>query len=158
MSMDITSPAFAPDSPIPTRFTGDGEDVSPPLEWAGLPDGTVELSLIVDDPDAPGAEPWVHWVLYRIPAASSGLAEGLSGDAGALEAAGGPGEGANDFGRVGYGGPAPPRGHGVHHYQFKLYALDMALDLAGGVTKKELLEAMSGHVLGQGLLVGTYER
>jgi Raf kinase inhibitor-like YbhB/YbcL family protein len=158
MNMDIASPAFPVGSVIPARYTADGADVSPPLQWSGIPEGAAELCLIVDDPDSSGEEPWVHWVLYRIPATSSGVAEGLSGDAAALEVAGGLGEGPNDFGESGYGGPAPPRGHGIHHYHFKLYAVDVALGLGDGATKQELLEAMSGHVLAEGLLVGTYER
>ena len=158
MTIQLASSAFDPGTIIPARFTGDGEDLSPQLEWSGLPPGTAELALIVDDPDAPRAEPWVHWLLYGIPATAAGLAEGISGDPAGLQVAGGLREGKNDFGRPGYGGPAPPRGHGVHHYQFRLYALDAPLILEAGATKSELLRAMSGHVLAEGLLVGTYER
>ena len=105
---------------------------------------------IVDDPDAPVAEPWVHWVIYKIPGNATGLEDGAI-PAGALE-------GKNTFGNMGYGGPAPPRGHGVHHYHFKLYALDAPLQLKAGLDKKALLAEMAGHILGQGELIGTYER
>jgi hypothetical protein len=158
MSIEIASPVFSSGSAIPLRYTADGADVSPPLEWTAVPASAVELCLIVDDPDAPRTDPWVHWLVYTIPADSTGLPEGISRDPDALQAAGGLREGRNDFGEKGYGGPAPPRGHGIHHYEFKLYALDSDLGLGDGATKQELLEAMSGHVLAQGLLVGTYER
>jgi len=157
MKIKVTSPAFADAQPIPARYTGDGKDISPPLAWAGLPEGTKELALIVDDPDAPRPQPWVHWIVYRIPAGTTGLAEAIPaakevpGLAGALQ-------GRNSWGTVGYRGPAPPSGHGVHHYHFKLYALDTQLDLDAGADKAALLAAMQGHVLGEGKLVGTYKR
>lgn len=158
MSIRITSTAFGEGEPIPTRYTGDGEDISPPLTWTRLPAGTMELALIMDDPDAPIAEPWVHWVLYGIPATLDGLPEGFH------ESNIPPGvpedlkQGLNTWPTIGYRGPAPPKGHGVHHYHFKIYALDVPLDLKPGATKHALLEAMSGHVLGHGEYVGTYER
>jgi len=145
----ITSSAFKAGEGIPKKHTGEGQDVSPPLAWTGAPEGTKELALICDDPDAPRAKPWVHRVLYKIPADRTSLAEGDSG--GAVE-------GTTDFGRAGYGGPMPPRGHGVHHYHFKIYALDTTLDLKAGATKERLLAAMEGHILAQGELTGTYER
>lgn len=147
--MTVTSSAFEPGARIPTQYTGEGENVSPPLSWSGAPEGTKEFALICDDPDAPRAEPWVHWVVYKIPADSSSLPEGSAG--GALE-------GKTSSGRSAYGGPMPPRGHGVHHYHFKIYALDQPLDLKPGATKDELLNAMTGHILAEGDLVGTYER
>lgn len=149
MTITVTSPAFDDGSRIPKKYTGDGEDVSPPLTWTGVPEGTQEIALICDDPDAPTPAPWVHWVLYKIPPATTSLKEGSPG--GALE-------GKNDFGRSGYGGPMPPPGHGVHNYSFRIYALEKKLDLKTGVTKEELLKAMEGSVIAQGRLVGTYER
>ena len=148
-TLTITSTAFAAGKPVPRKYTGDGEDRSPPLTWSGVPAAAKELALIVDDPDAPSDEPWVHWVICKIPPDAKGLAEG--DPAGALQ-------GKNSFGNVGYGGPSPPQGHGTHHYHFKLYALDAALDVQPGLDKKALLSAMSGHIIAQGELMGTYER
>ncbi|MFP4057270.1 MAG: YbhB/YbcL family Raf kinase inhibitor-like protein [Candidatus Brocadiia bacterium] len=145
----LTSAAFDDGEPIPTRYTGEGQDLSPPLAWSGVPDSAQELALICDDPDAPTPKPWVHWVLYKVPADRSSLPEGDAG--GAME-------GTNDFSKTGYGGPMPPPGHGTHHYEFKLYALDQPLDLQPGATKDQLLEAMEGHIVDEGKLVGTYER
>lgn len=149
MAIEVSSPAFEQGGVIPTKHTGEGQDVSPALNWSGLPEGTREIALVCDDPDAPRPEPWVHWVLYKIPADRTGLAEGDT--EGALE-------GRNDFGGTGYGGPIPPIGHGVHHYHFKVYALDIELRTAAGLTKDQLLEVMESHVLDEGELVGTYER
>lgn len=157
MPIAITSDAFAAGAAIPSEHTGDGQDLSPPLNWDGVPPQAKELALVVDDPDAPQAEPWVHWLLYKIPAGTGGLPEGVpprdtpGAPAGALQ-------GRNSFGKIGYGGPAPPRGHGTHHYHFRLYALDEPLKVQAGLDKKALLSAMSGHVLDQGELVGTYQR
>jgi Raf kinase inhibitor-like YbhB/YbcL family protein len=147
--LTVTSSAFSAGGRIPTKYTGEGEDVSPPLAWNGVPDSTVELALICDDPDAPRPEPWVHWVLYAIPAGTDSLAEGSTGVG--LE-------GRTSWGTTGYRGAMPPPGHGTHHYHFKLYALDQPLGLENGATKTELLKATEGHVLAQGELVGTYER
>lgn len=149
MTIQLTSPAFPPNGPIPRKHTGEGPDISPPLAWSGLPAGTKELALICDDPDAPTPKPWVHWVLYKLPPTLSGLMEGSAG--GGLE-------GQTDFGRPGWGGPMPPRGHGVHRYFFRLYALDRPVALKAGASKEDLLAAMKGHILDQGELVGTYER
>ena len=149
MSIEVSSPAFEPGGVIPRQYTGEGQDVSPALNWADLPEGTREIALICDDPDAPRPEPWVHWVLYKIPADRTGLPEG--GTEGAFE-------GENDFGRASYGGPMPPRGHGIHQYHFKVYALNAELEAVGSLTKDQLLEAMEGHILDEGELVGTYER
>jgi Raf kinase inhibitor-like YbhB/YbcL family protein len=149
MAIRLTSSAFSEGGPLPRRYTADGSDVSPPLAWDDPPPGTRSLALICDDPDAPRAQPWVHWVLYRIPPQVRSLAEGDSGGGVA---------GRNDFGRLGYGGPAPPRGHGRHRYFFKLYALDTDIDLPPGASKEQLLRAMQGHVLDSGQLMGTYER
>jgi Raf kinase inhibitor-like YbhB/YbcL family protein len=149
-TIEVSSPAFEPGGAIPQKYTGEGRDLSPPLMWDGLPQGTKEIALVCDDPDAPRPEPWVHWVVYKIPAGVRGFREGGT-QGGALE-------GENDFGRPGYGGPMPPRGHGVHRYHFRVYALDAELEVAAGLTKEQLLEAMEGHVLDEGELVGTYER
>ena len=149
MTIEVSSPAFEPGGPIPRKYAGEGQDVSPTLSWSGLPEETKEIALICDDPDAPRPKPWVHWVVYKIPADRAGLPEGSV--QGAIE-------GENDFGVTGYGGPMPPKGHGVHHYHFKVYALDTELEAAAGLTKDQLLEAMEGHVLAEGELVGTYER
>jgi len=145
----VKSAAFAAGERIPVKHTGEGENVSPPLSWDGVPEDAKELALVCDDPDAPRAEPWVHWVVYKIPADRRSFPEG---------SAEGAAEGKNDSGSQGYSGPMPPRGHGVHHYHFKVYALDKTLDLAPGATKGELLRAIEGHVLAEGELVGTYER
>lgn len=153
----LQSEAFSPNGPIPRRYTGDGEDLSPPLTWSGVPEGTKELVLIVDDPDAPRPEPWVHWVLYKIPADTPGLPEGIP-TSGPVSSPPGAVQGKNSWPKNGYGGPYPPTGHGVHHYHFKLYALDVELTLGAGATKEALLKAMQGHVLAEGELVGTYQR
>jgi Raf kinase inhibitor-like YbhB/YbcL family protein len=123
--------------------------VSPPFEWGELPEGTREVALICDDPDAPTERPFVHWAVYKIPADRTRLPVG-----GAEEAP----EGRNDFGATSYGGCMPPRGRGVHHYHFKVYALYAEFDANPGLSKDELLAAIEGHVLDEGELVGTYER
>jgi len=157
MSPILSSEAFGPGSTIPRRHTGDGEDLSPSLGWTNLPPETRELALIVDDPDAPSQQPWVHWVISGIRPAEPGIPEGVhlktrpSFPAGAVQ-------GKNSWGTIGYRGPAPPRGHGVHRYVFRLYALDQALNVAAGLDKPALLKAMQGHVLAVAELIGTYER
>jgi Raf kinase inhibitor-like YbhB/YbcL family protein len=153
----LRSAAFAEGKAIPRRHSGDGEDLSPPLSWSGVPAAAKELALIVDDPDAPTEDPWVHWVVYKIPPATTALAEGVARDARLAAPASGV-QGKNSWNAVGYRGPAPPKGHGVHHYHFKLYALDAPLDLKAGADKKALLAAMAGHVLAEGRLIGTYQR
>lgn len=155
----VASRAFDPGEPIPQAYTGEGDDRSPPLEWSGVPEGAKELVLIVDDPDAPTDDPWVHWVLYGVPAGVRELPEGASGQAGTLP--GGAKQGRNSWpsGRTtGYRGPMPPPGHGIHHYHFKLYALGVALEAEPGLTKDQLLQKIEGHVIGFGELVGTYVR
>ena len=152
--MELTSTAFSHGGDIPSRFTCEGHDSAPPLAWRDVPDGTRSLALIVDDPDAPDpAHPqrtWVHWVLYDIPPAASGLPEGGK----PLPA--GTREGANDWGRTGYGGPCPPIGR--HRYFFKLYALDVRLGELPRATKAAVEQAMQGHVLASVELVGTYQK
>lgn len=160
MTITVESAAFAPGATIPQKYTGDGADVSPPLSWSAVPDGTRELALICDDPDAPTPEPWVHWVIYNLPPDTTGLPEGvptgtrISEPVQALQ-------GRNSWTSgttTGYRGPAPPPGHGTHHYHFMLYALDAALDLQPGIDKSALLEAMHGHILAEGEVIGTYSR
>src|SRR5262249_15767077 len=151
----IRSDAFTEGRAIPRRFGEDGEDLSPPLTWSGLPRGTRELALIVDDPDAPRPEPWVHWVLYKIPADTHLLGEGIPPSP-TLYTPLGAMQGKNSWGTDGYRGPAPPPGRGEHHYHFRLYALDVPLHAAQGLDKKGLLDHMQGHILDQAELVGTY--
>lgn len=157
MTMTLKSTAFSNNEPIPKKHTGDGEDVSPPLTWSGHPDGVKEFALICDDPDAPTPEPWVHWVLYKIAADTTSLPENIEKKESPPIPPGAK-QGRNSFHKIGYGGPAPPKGHGVHHYHFKLYALDTAIEISGTADKKRLLSAIKGHVLAEGELVGTYER
>ncbi len=156
MALRISSPAFQSDGDIPARYTCDGEDLSPPLQWSDPPEGTKSLALIVDDPDAPDpAAPrmtWVHWVLYNIPSAIVGLAEAVASH----DLPEGTGEGTNDWGRTGYGGPCPPVGR--HRYFHKLYALDTVLSDLVKPSKAELEQAMEGHVLAEAQLIGTYKR
>lgn len=157
MKLTIQSSAFSDGQVIPPQYTGDGEDLSPPLNWSGIPADARELALICDDPDAPRPEPWVHWVLYKLPADIRSLPAGVPGQARLSEPAGAL-QGRNSWPTTGYRGPAPPHGHGVHHYHFKLYALDTPLDLPPELTKDELLRRIEGHVIAAGELVGTYER
>lgn len=154
MALTITTTAFMDGGAIPRKYTGDGEDVSPPLVWTNLPDGVKSLALICDDPDAPGPAPWVHWVIYNLPGDLHGLAEGVPAETpadlpGAIQ-------GPTSWGTVGYRGPAPPAG-GPHRYYFRLYALDKQIKMAGldadGLTRK-----MDGHILAEGELIGTYQR
>ncbi len=152
-AFELQSLAFLPGGEIPAKYTCDGQDISPPLRWGDPPAGTKGLALIGDDPDAPGGT-WVHWVLYGIPAAVRGLPEGVP----AREAVAAIGRhGVNDFGKVGYGGPCPPRGP-AHRYFFRLYALDVDLALSARNSKAGLLKAIEGHVLGQAELMGRYQR
>jgi Raf kinase inhibitor-like YbhB/YbcL family protein len=170
--MTLTSPAFEDGQPIPIRYTGEGEDLSPPLRWANLPAGTVQLALIMDDPDAPTPQPWVHWVIYCLPPETqiadatqempqplSGLPEGIPRDL-RLDSPPGALQGVNSWpmDNVGYRGPMPPPDHGEHRYHFRLYALDAALDVEPGLSKDALLAAMEGRVLATAVLTGTYTR
>lgn len=155
MTFTLSSSAFADGESMASRYTCEGEDISPSLNWSGIPDGTRSLALIVDDPDAPDPEApkrtYVHWVLYNIPTDVDGLPEGVtSGDLppGTLE-------GLNDWRNTGYGGPCPPIGR--HRYFHKLYALDVVFNNLGKPTKNELLKAMEGHVLAEAEIVGTYQ-
>jgi Raf kinase inhibitor-like YbhB/YbcL family protein len=156
----VTSPAFKHGQPLPVDYTADGKNISPPLAWSGVPAGAKELVVIHEDPTAPTPQPFVHWVVYKIPATAKGLPENISPDpavampadlAGAIQ-------GISGFRRPGYRGPAPPKPGKVHEYHFIVYALDAPLDVQPGLNKAQLLEAMKGHIIGQGEIVGTYER
>lgn len=155
--LTLTSTAFDHQSPIPEVHSQDGQNTSPPLVWSGVPKEAQELVLIVDDPDAPMAEPYVHWVLYGMAPDTDRLAKGVPKHP-TLTAPEGARQGMNTAGKVGYDGPAPPPGHGIHHYHFKLYAVDRPLGLKPKQTKADVLRAMKGHVIAQGEFVGTYER
>ncbi len=145
--MIIQSPVIQPSRSIPSDFTCDGRNINPPLEISGVPVGAKSLALIVDDPDAP-AGTWVHWTLWNIPPETTLIEEG-SVPAGAIE-------GVTSFGKPGYGGPCPPSG--THRYFFKLYALDTLPDLPQTAKAADLEKAISGHVIEQAELVGTYSR
>jgi len=145
--LELTSTAFADGAAIPIKYTGDGANISPPLAWSFLPEGTRSLALIVHDPDAPSGD-FTHWVAWGLDPEPGGLDEGTPA----------PAEGLNGRGEGGYLGPSPPAGHGPHRYFHELYALDGALDLEPGAAKDEVEDALDGHVLGEARLIGTYER
>ncbi|MFZ2096478.1 MAG: YbhB/YbcL family Raf kinase inhibitor-like protein [Anaerolineales bacterium] len=147
MTIQLTSTAFKEGDTIPRIYTCDDQNVSPPLSWSGVPQGTISLVLIMDDPDAPSGT-FDHWILFNLPPDLTGLSQdnhtvGM--------------EGKNGFGRVGYGGPCPPRGSN-HHYMFKIYALDASLALKTGSSKSQVEGAMRGHILAQGQMMGRYGR
>ncbi|PSP18399.1 MAG: YbhB/YbcL family Raf kinase inhibitor-like protein [Cyanobacteria bacterium QS_8_64_29] len=150
--MKLESSAFGPEGTIPIKYSCDGEDISLPLSWQGVPEGTQSLALICDDPDAPGMT-FVHWLIYNLPAEVQQLPENVPNrerlESGALQ-------GENNFGKVGYGGPCPPGG--THRYFFRLYALDGMLDLGAGISRDRLERAMEGHILAQAELMGRYSR
>jgi hypothetical protein len=146
--MQLTSPAFDDGQPIPRlhAYKDEGHNVAPTLRWSNAPENAHSFAIIVDDPDAPRDQPWVHWVAYNIPGGCGGLpTDSIT-------------QGMNDYGERGYGGPMPPKGHGTHHYHFKLYALDADPDLRAGLTKAQLLDKIEGHVIAAAELIGTYER
>ena len=143
----ISSPAFDGHGRIPERHTGDGEDVSPPLRWQGAPSETQAFAVVVHDPDAPLVDGFTHWVAYGISPDTNELPEGASDLT----------QGLNSLGNEGYNGPAPPPGHGVHHYYFWVYALDTDLTLPAGLDRRALLEQIEDHVLEQARTIGTYE-
>lgn len=159
MAFHISSGSFKDGGRMPEKHTVKGRDSSPPLSWRDPPEGTRGFALICDDPDAPRPEPWVHWVIWNIPPDARGLSEGIPKQV-TVNLPKGAVQGTNSWpsDNVGYRGPAPPPRHGVHHYHFKLYALDVTLDLPPKTSKKELLKAMDEHILGQAELVGTFER
>jgi len=152
MSMTVSSTAFGSHESVPSQYTCDGPDISPPIAWDSVPLHAKSIALVCDDPDAPGGT-WVHWVCYDIPPGTDSLAESQP-KTGAL-ACGGK-QGKNDFGHTGWGGPCPPSG--THRYFFKVYCLDIMLNLPAGKTKKEVENAMKGHIIDKGELVGVYSR
>jgi len=156
MGLSLSSPAFAPGGEIPALFTCEGRDLSPALEWTGVPEAAKSLVLIVDDPDAPDPKApkmtWVHWVLYNLPPAARGLPEAVA----AKDLPAGTREGTNDWKSTGYGGPCPPIGR--HRYFHKLYALDTVLPDLGAAAKAQVETAMKGHVVGHAELMGTYQK
>lgn len=151
MAFRVRVLAFDEGATIPQKYTGEGEDLSPAVEWEDLPDGTRSLALMMDDPDAP-AGVWTHWLMWDIPTSEHGIAEGFQpGRVGVT--------GTNDFGKEGYGGPMPPKGHGPHRYYFKLYALDMpSLRLHHDTKRWEFEKALRGHVISEAWAMGRYER
>jgi Raf kinase inhibitor-like YbhB/YbcL family protein len=154
MDFRLTSPAFSDGERIPARYTCTGDDASPPLAWSDAPAGTLSFALLCDDPDAPGGT-WRHWALFDIPADTRNLAEGQPKD----EQVGAMRQGVNDFRRVGYGGPCPPPGHGVHHYHFRLLALSAErLDLLPRPRFEAVEQAARRQVLAEAALVGTFSR
>ncbi len=156
MALTITSPAFFHNDDIPAEFTCDGLDVSPPLEWSGVPATAKSLALIVEDPDAPDpAAPkmiWVHWLLYNLPPAAASFDQGIASH----DLPPGTKEGSNNWKQTTYGGPCPPIGR--HRYFFKLYALDMVLPDLDEPSREELIRRMEGHVVAEAQLVGLYQR
>lgn len=160
MTLQVTSPAFTQGHPIPKKYTGEGADVSPPLAWSDVPEGTKELVLICDDPDAPTDEPWVHWVIYKLPATTTGLPEGVPRKP-RLKLPPGALQGRNSWPgqeSIGYRGPMPPPGHGTHRYHFKLYAIEAHLICEPGMDKKAIMSEIKDHILAEGVLMGTYQR
>ena len=153
MPLTITSPAFRDGAVIPTRYTRDGENVSPPLEWRDAPPETMSFMLIVEDPDAPSGT-FRHWAMYNIPASETGLPEGASG-----QGLGDAGEGVNGFGNARYDGPQPPKGHGPHHYHVRLAALDVPqLDIAASAKVEDVWARAQPHIIAETELIGIYER
>lgn len=148
-SMELTSTAFSHQQMIPSQYTCDGDNISPPLSWNNVPKNTRSLVLIVDDPDAPHGT-WDHWILFNIPPHVTSLVKNVS------VLPGGAKEGVNSWGKTGYGGPCPPSG--VHRYIFALYALDNVLSFDDTPTKKRIIQAIDGHVIAQATLIATYER
>lgn len=151
-TMKLESTAFTANGMIPSQYTCDGQDISPPLRWDIPPTGTQSLALIVDDPDAPG-QTFVHWVLYDLPPEIHQLPQAVTAQD---TLPGGGTQGKNDFGKLGYGGPCPPSG--IHRYFFKIYAIDRELGLKSGATKAQLEAAISGHILATAELIGRYSR
>jgi hypothetical protein len=153
MALSLSSPVFPEGEKIPVKYTCDGQDISPPLMWGNPPPGTQAFALIMDDPDAPGGV-FTHWVIFNLPVDSRELPEAVPRENQLQNKAL---QGMTGFGRVGYGGPCPPTGP-AHHYLFSLYALDQPLGLNAGASKRQVLDAMQGHILAQGQLTGIYQR
>ena len=155
-ALTVSSPAFTDGGPIADRYTPQGANVSPPLSFTGVPQGAKELVLIIEDPDAPFPSPFVHWILHRLPPTTTSLPEGVATTP-ELPQLGGAVQGTNGAKTVGYFGPQPPLGHGVHHYHVQVFALDTAITKGPEATVADLAAMMQGHVLADGELVGTYE-
>lgn len=155
--LTLSSPAFDAGDPIPTRYTCDGEDVSPELNLAGVPEAARSLALVVDDPDAPGSDPFVHWLVWNLSPSTTTIPEGVP-TTGTVAELDGARQGTNGFGEVGYRGPCPPTSHDTHTYLFRLRALDATLDLEAGAKRPALEDAISGHVVAETTLTGTYNR
>jgi len=153
IELTVLSAAFVMNAMIPTKYSCQGQDVSPPISWSAAPTGTQSIAVLCDDPDAPAGD-WVHWVVFNLPADASALPEAVPTKPLLPD---GTTQGINDFGRVGYGGPCPPPGK-THRYFFKVFALDTKLALTSKASKKDLLKAMAGHVLAKGELIGTFRR
>jgi Raf kinase inhibitor-like YbhB/YbcL family protein len=153
MTLSLSSPVFQEGEDIPIEYTCDGQDISPPLTWSEPPLETQSFALIMDDPDATGGV-FTHWLLFNLPADNRELTEAVPPDnalvSGALQ-------GKNSFGKIGYGNPCPPPGP-AHHYRFTIYALDQPLDLMAGASRKQVIDAITGHILAQGQLIGMYQR
>jgi Raf kinase inhibitor-like YbhB/YbcL family protein len=147
MALEVSSPAFSNNNTIPKKYTCDGQNVAPPLEWSGVPKQAKSVAIICDDPDAPSGT-FTHWVLYNIPAATDSLPEHAKTGT----------SGVNSFGKTGFSGPCPPKKDQAHHYHFHLYALDVESLGAAGLSKEDALNAMNGHILAEGDLVGIYKR
>ena len=154
----LSSTRIGPSEPIPQRYAGDGENVSPPLRWTPPPEGTAELVLVCEDPDAPTPRPYIHWVLAGLEPDLRELPEGLAKTDHLTGLPGRPRQGQNSAGTLGYTGPLPPVGHGMHHYHFQLFASNHRLPAGIKLDRGTLVEQLAGHVLAKGCLVGTYER
>lgn len=154
MPIKITSNAFREGEDIPIQFTCDGANISPPLSWSDVPIEAQSLALLMNDPDAPKGT-FTHWVLFNLPRDADGLSEDVPAEEALANSAR---QCTNSFGNIGYGGPCPPPGHGSHRYFFRLYALDAELSLNKGSTGDDLLNAIKGHIIDEGELMGRYER
>jgi Raf kinase inhibitor-like YbhB/YbcL family protein len=153
----IESNVFLPSSHMPVRYTGDGDNLSPPLQWTQGPINTKEWILICEDPDAPREEPFIHWVIYNIPAHITSLPEGVPNEKNP-DLGFSPTQGTNSKNTIGYTGPMPPAGHGEHHYHFQIFALDTVLTVGENPSKEELIQAMDTHVIGKGEMMAVYQR
>ncbi|HZE67960.1 MAG TPA: YbhB/YbcL family Raf kinase inhibitor-like protein [Pyrinomonadaceae bacterium] len=152
MGIKLISTAFQDGGMIPAKYTCDGQNISPPLNWSGIPQSAKALALVSEDPDAPG-KTWVHWVVYDLPPTATQLPEGVRPEE---TISGGGKQGKNDFGKIGFGGPCPPSG--THRYFFRLYALDRETGIQPGAMKEQLMKAIEGHVVAEGELMGRYKR
>ena len=160
--MNLSSSAFQDSTPIPAKYTGEGADISPPLDWSDVPKNTKEYALILEDPDAPSGNgenyPFVHWIAYNFSPNVSSIPEGLPSKAIRIQLPVSLDQGINSFHQIGYSGPMPPIGSGLHHYRFTLYALDAELGVKPPITKEQLLKAIDGHTIATANLIGTYQR